>query len=157
MNIEEVKSIRIADYLQSLGYSPVKEHGGSLWYKSLFHQETEASFKVNIDLNLLFDYGLGKGGNIIALVQELNASSVSFSFNRQSSAMEYSKTQEKRVGIITSKMRKSGDARNSSSGDCGVASLCFGYPETSWLPLQESQGAASRWSIPYSGSILLRK
>ncbi len=71
MNIQDAKTIKIADYLQSLGYSPVKQQGGSLWYKSPFRQETEASFKVNIDLNLWYDYGLGKGGNIIALAQEL--------------------------------------------------------------------------------------
>ena len=74
MNIQEVKQIRIADYLQSLGYTPVKQQGNSLWYKSPFRQETEASFKVNTDRNLWFDYGLGRGGNIIALAQELYAS-----------------------------------------------------------------------------------
>lgn len=71
MTIQEAKQISIADYLQSLGYSPVKQQGESLWYKSPFRQETEASFKVNINRNLWFDYGLGKGGNIIALAQEL--------------------------------------------------------------------------------------
>ncbi len=74
MNIQDAKQIRIADYLQSLGYSPVKQQGGSLWYKSPFRQETEASFKVNTDRNLWYDYGLGKGGNIIALAQELYGS-----------------------------------------------------------------------------------
>ncbi len=71
MNIQEAKTIKIADYLQSLGYSPVKQQGKSLWYKSPFRQETEASFKVNTDRNLWYDYGLGKGGNIITLAQEL--------------------------------------------------------------------------------------
>ena len=71
MTIQEAKQISIADYLQSLGYSPVKQQGESLWYKSPFRQETEASFKVNVNRNLWFDYGLGKGGNIIALAQEL--------------------------------------------------------------------------------------
>ena len=74
MNIQEAKQIRIADYLQSLGYTPVKQQGNSLWYKSPFREETEASFKVNTDRNLWFDYGLGKGGNIIALAEELYAS-----------------------------------------------------------------------------------
>ena len=74
MTTQEAKSIRIADYLQSLGYTPVKQQGSSLWYKSPFRQETEASFKVNTDRNLWFDYGLGRGGNIIALAQELYAS-----------------------------------------------------------------------------------
>ena len=61
MNIQEAKQIKIADYLQSLGYSPVKQQGNCLWYKSPFRQETEASFKVNTDRNLWFDYGLGRG------------------------------------------------------------------------------------------------
>lgn len=74
MNIQEAKQIRIADYLQSLGYTPVKQQGNSLWYKSPFRQEAEASFKVNTDRNLWFDYGLGRGGNIIALAAELYAS-----------------------------------------------------------------------------------
>ena len=60
MTIQEAKQISIADYLQSLGYSPVKQQGESLWYKSPFRQETEASFKVNTNRNLWFDYGLGK-------------------------------------------------------------------------------------------------
>ena len=71
MTIQEAKQIRIADYLQSLGYTPVKQQGNSLWYKSPFRQETEASFKVNTDRNLWYDYGLGRGGNILALAQEL--------------------------------------------------------------------------------------
>ena len=74
MNIQEAKQIRIADYLQSLGYTPVKQQGNSLWYKSPFRQETEASFKVNTELNQWSDYGLGRGGNIIALAEELYAS-----------------------------------------------------------------------------------
>ena len=74
MNIQEAKQIRIADYLKSLGYTPVKQQGNSLWYKSPFRQETEASFKVNTDRNQWYDFGTGKGGNIIALAQELYAS-----------------------------------------------------------------------------------
>ncbi len=74
MNIQEAKTIRLADYLQSLGYSPVKQQGNNLWYKSPFRQETEASFKVSVEHNLWFDYGLGRGGNIIALAQELYCS-----------------------------------------------------------------------------------
>ena len=47
MNIEDVKQIPIADYLHSLGYSPVKRQGNGLWYKSPLREEHEASFKVN--------------------------------------------------------------------------------------------------------------
>ena len=71
MTTQEAKKIRIADYLQSLGYSLVKQQGKSLWYKSPFREETEASFKVNTELNQWYDFGTGKGGNLIALAQEL--------------------------------------------------------------------------------------
>lgn len=71
MNIEEVKNIKLADYLQSLGYHPVKKQGNSLWYNSPFREEKEPSFKINLDRNEWYDFGIGKGGNIIALAAEL--------------------------------------------------------------------------------------
>lgn len=101
MNTNEAKQIRIEEYLHSLGYSPVRRQGGSLWYKSPFRDEGEPSFKVNTERNLWYDFGAGRGGNIIALAQELYASDslpylleriaeqapsvcpVSFSFGRQ--------------------------------------------------------------------------
>ena len=54
MNIEDVKQIPIADYLHSLGYSPVKQQGNGLWYKSPLREEHEPSFKVNTDRNLWY-------------------------------------------------------------------------------------------------------
>lgn len=107
MNIQEAKQIRIADYLQSQGYTPVKQQANSLWYKSPLREETEASFKVNTELNQWYDFGLGKGGNIIALAEELYASDyvpyllnkiaeqaphirpVSFSFRQQASESSF--------------------------------------------------------------------
>lgn len=72
MNIEQVKNIALEDYLHSLGFSPIKQQGSSLWYNSPFRTETEASFKVNLTRNEWYDFGLGKGGNIIALASELH-------------------------------------------------------------------------------------
>ena len=46
MDIQTAKQIRIADFLHSLGYSPVKQQGINLWYKSPLREEAEASFKV---------------------------------------------------------------------------------------------------------------
>ena len=74
MNTNEAKRIRIEEYLHSLGYSPVRRQGNSLWYKSPFRDECEPSFKVNTERNLWYDFGASKGGNIIALAQELYAS-----------------------------------------------------------------------------------
>lgn len=71
MTIQEAKQISLADYLQTLGYTPVKRQGNSLWYKSPLREEAEASFKVNTELNQWYDFGIGKGGNIIALASEL--------------------------------------------------------------------------------------
>ena len=71
MTIQDVKQIKLADYLQSLGYTPVKQQGKNLWYKSPLRNETDASFKVNTELNQWYDFGIGKGGNIIALTAEL--------------------------------------------------------------------------------------
>lgn len=71
MTIQEAKQIIIADYLQSLGYTPVKQQDSSLWYKSPMREEAEASFKVNTELNQWYDFGIGRGGNIIALASEL--------------------------------------------------------------------------------------
>ena len=71
MTIQDAKQIKLADYLQSLGYTPIKQQGKSLWYKSPLRNETDASFKVNTELNQWYDFGIGKGGNIIALVAEL--------------------------------------------------------------------------------------
>ncbi|MBR6600479.1 MAG: DNA primase, partial [Bacteroidaceae bacterium] len=34
MTIQDAKQIKLADYLQSLGYTPIKQQGKSLWYKS---------------------------------------------------------------------------------------------------------------------------
>ena len=62
MNINDIKKIKLADYLQSLGYTPVKQQGKSLWYKSPLRNETDASFKVNTELNQWYDFGIGKGG-----------------------------------------------------------------------------------------------
>ena len=71
MTTEEAKQIKIADFLHSLGYSPVKQQGINLWYKSPLREETEPSFKVNTERNQWYDFAIGKGGNIIALAQSL--------------------------------------------------------------------------------------
>jgi len=70
MNIVEAKNISIADYLQSLGITPRKKQGSNLWYYSPLREETEPSFKVNLTRNEWYDFGLGRGGNILDLVME---------------------------------------------------------------------------------------
>ncbi len=45
--------------------------GTRLWYLSPLRQEHTASFKVETTLNCWYDFGLGKGGNIIDLASDL--------------------------------------------------------------------------------------
>ena len=75
MNIQEIKTIKLQDFLTSLGYTPTKQQGNRLWYLSPFRQESHASFKVNTDRNQWYDFGIGKGGNIIDLAEQLYKSS----------------------------------------------------------------------------------
>ena len=104
MTIQDVKQIKLADYLQSLGYTTVKQQDKNLLYKSPLREETDASFKVNTEFEKWYDFGIGKGGNILALAAELYRSEdvayllkrieertayirpASFSFGRQDSA-----------------------------------------------------------------------
>ena len=74
MNIQTTKQIRIEDYLHMLGHLPVRQCGANLWYRSPLREETDASFKVNTTLNKWFDFGIGKGGDLIALASELYGS-----------------------------------------------------------------------------------
>lgn len=74
MNIQTTKQIRIEDYLHTLGHFPVRQCGANLWYRSPLREETDASFKVNTALNKWFDFGIGKGGDLIALASELYGS-----------------------------------------------------------------------------------
>ena len=49
----------------------ISKKGNNWWYLSPLHSERTASFKVDISRNLWYDFGLGKGGNILALAMEL--------------------------------------------------------------------------------------
>lgn len=69
--IKEIKSIPLASFLSRIGHEPAARKGTRLWYKSPLRQEHTPSFKVETALNCWFDFGLGRGGNIIDLAAEL--------------------------------------------------------------------------------------
>lgn len=69
--IKEIKSIPLAVFLSRLGHEPAARKGTRLWYKSPLRQEQTPSFKVETTLNCWYDFGLGKGGNLIDLATEL--------------------------------------------------------------------------------------
>lgn len=72
MNISQAKLIDLGEYLEREGYKPVKNRGNSHWYLSPIRSEDTPSFKVDSLRNEWYDYGLGKGGDILDLVMELH-------------------------------------------------------------------------------------
>jgi hypothetical protein len=69
MNIKDAKEIDIVNYLSERGIEPEKIVGNNYWYKSPLPNRGErtASFKVNRKINKWYDWGEGKGGNLIDL------------------------------------------------------------------------------------------
>lgn len=59
------KAIDLVEFLLQLGHEPKQIRGNSYWYLSPFRPEKTASFKVNRKLNRWYDFGIGKGGNLI--------------------------------------------------------------------------------------------
>ena len=79
MNIKKIKQIKLQDFLASIGCKAVKQYGVNLMYLSPLRTEKHASFKVNTEINQWYDFGIGRGGNIIALAELLyNSSDVSY-------------------------------------------------------------------------------
>ena len=79
MNIDQIKKIKLQEFLATIDCKPVKQYGVNLMYISPLRTEKHASFKVNTELNLWYDFGIGRGGNIIDLAELLyNSSDVSY-------------------------------------------------------------------------------
>ena len=55
----------MVQYLSRLGFEPKKIYRQDYWYLSPLRDEKTASFKINREKNCWFDFGIGKGGNII--------------------------------------------------------------------------------------------
>ena len=75
MNIDQIKKIKLQEFLATIDCKPVKQYGVNLMYLSPLRTEKHASFKVNTELNLWYDFGIGRGGNIIDLAELLYHSS----------------------------------------------------------------------------------
>ena len=65
LSCTQAKQIDLVDYLAFLGHHPQKIIRDDHWYLSPFRDEKTPSFKVNRKLNVWFDFGEGKGGNLI--------------------------------------------------------------------------------------------
>jgi len=71
MNTNQIKNIKITDYLYSKGIQPKQIKGTDYWYISPLREERTPSFKVNNHSNVWYDYGTGKGGNITDLIMRM--------------------------------------------------------------------------------------
>jgi len=65
-----MREIPIADFLNAMGIQPTKQKGNALWYSAPYRMERRPSFKVDINRNVWFDFGIGKGGDIFDLAGE---------------------------------------------------------------------------------------
>ena len=77
MNCGQANQMDLVDYLYTLGFNPRKIRREDHWYLSPFRDEKEASFKINKTKNVWYDYGLGKGGNLVDFVTEFYRYNVS--------------------------------------------------------------------------------
>lgn len=69
---QQLKAISIPAYLDRMGLQPVLVQDKRLKYLSPLRAEATASFWVDIEVNTYKDFGEGKGGDIIQLVQHLH-------------------------------------------------------------------------------------
>lgn len=70
MDERRMREIPIADFLNAMGIQPKKQKGGILWYNTPYRTERTPSFKVDTNKNVRFDFGIGKGGDILDLAEE---------------------------------------------------------------------------------------
>lgn len=68
MNIEQAKTIPLALILEKIGCTPTRERKHDSTYLSPLRNERTPSFQVNHVKNLWFDFGTGKGGDVIGFV-----------------------------------------------------------------------------------------
>ncbi|WP_199119926.1 CHC2 zinc finger domain-containing protein [Pedobacter sp. ASV28] len=62
---QQIRNIDLVHYLAQLGIEPKNIRGNDFWYHSPFREERTPSFKVNREKNVWYDWGEGKGGNLI--------------------------------------------------------------------------------------------
>lgn len=65
MNIEQAKTIQLYNLLVKMGYDPVSNNGNEYFFLSPWREEKIASFRLNIEKNLYFDFGENEGGDIV--------------------------------------------------------------------------------------------
>lgn len=65
ISCQDIKKTDMVNYLLPLGFQPKKISRTDYWYLSPLRNEKTPSFKINRTKNCWYDFGIGKGGNII--------------------------------------------------------------------------------------------
>ena len=75
MNCKQFNSVKLEEILVSLGHHPTKQNEKEAWFLNPFYTETQASFKINKNLNYWYLHSEGIGGNNVDFMKKyLNAS-----------------------------------------------------------------------------------
>jgi hypothetical protein len=82
MTFDEIKQINIRAYLEQMNIYPVKDYGYYGMYYCPFRDDNNASFKVDYNKNIWYDFGTNEGGSIIDLVMRLGNCSFSGAVSR---------------------------------------------------------------------------
>ena len=76
MTLDEIKQINIREYLGQMNIHPVKDYNHYGMYHCPYREDNNASFKVDYNKNLWYDFGTNEGGSIIDLLMKLNKCSM---------------------------------------------------------------------------------
>lgn len=114
MNSAQAKKIPLSRILERLGYEPHHEVRGELWYSSPFRKESEPSFKIKIAGNIWYDFGEGKGGNVLDFIMEMfNLDNIPFALRKLEDLMgQYKYRDTQPVDMFTSPSRSLGSRRS---------------------------------------------
>ena len=76
MNCKQFNSVKLEEILVSLGHHPTKQNEKEAWFLNPFYTETQASFKINKNLNYWYLHSEGIGGNNIDFIMKYLKASV---------------------------------------------------------------------------------
>jgi len=91
MNVAQANKIQIADFLKKIGYVPKTTRKSYLMFLAQYRGDHDASLKVDLNKNVWYDFGTGKGGGIIDLAMQIyNTTDISECLRNISSGVQFS-------------------------------------------------------------------
>lgn len=80
--LDKAKKVSITSYLSGIGLQPARSSGHTSTYSAAWRGDRNPSVSVDIDRNVFFDHGSGRGGTILDLVMTIEGCTVSEAINR---------------------------------------------------------------------------